>query len=96
MSEPEQLEYGYEICARYHLNHLSTDDYVEMGQRYTVADLIAYCNENRSRQGAIRAAAVIKRVHDGARSPMETATGNHGRSKTFPGRAGIRQDRAQP
>ena len=24
MSEPEQLEYGYEICARYHLNHLST------------------------------------------------------------------------
>ena len=74
MSEPEQLEYGYEICARYHLNHLSTDDYVEMGQRYTVADMIAYCNENRSRQGAIRAAAVLKRVHDGARSPMETAT----------------------
>lgn len=74
MSEPEQLEYGYEICARYHLNHLSTGDYVEMGQRYTVADLIAYCNENRSRQGAIRAAAVLKRVHDGARSPMETAT----------------------
>ncbi len=52
MSEPEQLEYGYEICARYHLNHLSTGDYIEMGQRYTVADLIAYCNENRSRQGA--------------------------------------------
>ena len=73
MSEPEQLEYGYEICARYHLNHLSTGDYIEMGQRYTVADLIAYCNENRSRQGAIRAAAVLKRVHDGARSPMETA-----------------------
>lgn len=47
---------------------------IEMGQRYTVADLIAYCNENRSRQGAIRAAAVLKRVHDGARSPMETAT----------------------
>ena len=45
-----------------------------MGQRYTVADLIAYCDENRSRQGAIRAAAVLKRVHDGARSPMETAT----------------------
>ncbi|MCG4849799.1 hypothetical protein L0P44_14170, partial [Streptococcus gordonii] len=64
----------YEICARYHLNHLSTGDYTEMGQRYTVADLIAYCNENRSRQGAIRAAAVLKRVHDGARSPMETAT----------------------
>lgn len=74
MSEPEQLEYGYEICARYHLNHLSTGDYIEMGQRYTVADLIAYCNENRSRQGAIRAAAALKRVHDGARSPMETAT----------------------
>ena len=74
MSEPEQLEYGYEICARYHLNHLSTGDYIEMGQRYTVADLIAYCNENRSRQGAIRAAAVLKRVYDGARSPMETAT----------------------
>ncbi|RHJ58679.1 hypothetical protein [Collinsella sp. AM09-41] len=74
MSEPEQLEYGYEICARYHLNHLSTGDYIEMGQRYTVADSIAYCNENRSRQGAIRAAAVLKRVHDGARSPMETAT----------------------
>lgn len=74
MSEPEQLEYGYEICARYHLNHLSTDDYVEMGQRRTVADLIAYCSENRCRQGAIRAAAVLKRVHDGARSPMETAT----------------------
>lgn len=74
MSEPEQLEYGYEICARYHLNHLSTGDYIEMGQRYAVADLIAYCNENRSRQGAIRAAAVLKRVHDGARSPMETAT----------------------
>ena len=46
MSEPEQLEYGYEICARYHLNHLSTGDYI----------------------------AVVKRVHDGARSPMETAT----------------------
>lgn len=74
MSEPEQLEYGYEICARYHLNHLSTGDYIEMGPRYTVADMIAYCNENRSRQGAIRAAAVLKRVHDGARSPMETAT----------------------
>lgn len=74
MSEPEQLEYGYEICARYHLNHLSTGDYIEMGQRYTVADLIAYCNENRSRQGAKRAATVLKRVHDGARSPMETAT----------------------
>lgn len=74
MSEPEQLEYGYEICARYHLNHLATDDYIEMGQRYTVTDLIAYCDENRSRQGAIRAAAVLKRVHDGARSPMETAT----------------------
>ena len=59
MSEPEQLEYGYEICARYHLNHLSPGDYIEMGQRYTVADLIAYCNENRSRQGAIRAAAAI-------------------------------------
>ena len=37
MSESEQLEYGYEICARYHLNHLSTGDYIEMGQRYTVA-----------------------------------------------------------
>ena len=74
MSEPEQLEYGYEICARYHLNHLATDDYIEMGQRYTVADLIAYCDENRSRQGATRAAAVLRRVHDGARSPMETAT----------------------
>lgn len=74
MSEPEQLEYGYEICARYHLNHLATDDYIVMGQRYTVADLIAYCDENRSRQGATRAAAVLKRVHDGARSPMETAT----------------------
>ena len=74
MSEPEQLEYGYEICARYHLNHLSSGDYIEMGQRYAVADLIAYCNENRSRQGATRAAAVLKRVHDGARSPMETAT----------------------
>lgn len=73
MSEPEQLEYGYEICARYHLNHLSTGDYIEMGQRYTVADLIAYCNENRSRQGAVRAAAVLRRVHDGSRSPMETA-----------------------
>ena len=32
MSEPEQLEYGYEICARYHLNHLSTGDYIEMPQ----------------------------------------------------------------
>lgn len=74
MSEPEQLEYGYEICARYHLNHLATDGYIEMGQRYTVSDLIAYCDENRSRQGATRAAAVLKRVHDGARSPMETAT----------------------
>lgn len=74
MSEPEQLEYGYEICARYHLNHLSSGDYIEMGQRYAVADLIAYCDENRSRQGATRAAAVLKRVHDGARSPMETAT----------------------
>ena len=74
MSEPEQLEYGYEICARYHLNHLSSGDYIEMRQRYTVADLIAYCDENRSRQGATRAAAVLKRVHDGARSPMETAT----------------------
>ena len=74
MSEPEQLEYGYEICARYHLNHLPSGDYIEMGQRYTVADLFAYCDENRSRQGATRAAAVLKRVHDGARSPMETAT----------------------
>ena len=74
MSETEQLEYGYEICARYHLNHLATGDYIEMGQRYAVADLIAYCDENRSRQGATRAAAVLKRVHDGARSPMETAT----------------------
>lgn len=74
MSEPEQLEYGYEICARYHLNHLSSGDYIEMGQRYTVVDLVAYCDENRSRQGATRAAAVLKRVHDGARSPMETAT----------------------
>lgn len=74
MSEPEQLEYGYEICARYHLNHLSSGDYIEMGQRYTVADLIAYCDGNRSRQGATRAAAVLRRVHDGARSPMETAT----------------------
>ena len=74
MSEPEQLEYGYEICARYHLNHLATGDYIEMEQRYTVADLIAYCDENRSRQGATRATAVLKRVHDGARSPMETAT----------------------
>ena len=74
MSEPEQLEYGYEICARYHLNHLASGDYIEMGQRYAVADLIAYCDENRSRQGATRAAAVLKRVHDGARSPMETAT----------------------
>ena len=73
MSEPEQLEYGYEICARYHLNHLSSGDYIEMGRRYTVADLIAYCDENRSRQGATRAAAVLRRVHDGARSPMETA-----------------------
>lgn len=74
MSEPEQLEYGYEICARYHLNHLATGDYIEMGQRYTVSDLTAYCDENRSRQGATRAAVVLKRVHDGARSPMETAT----------------------
>ena len=29
MSELEQLEYGFEVCARYHLNHLSSDDYVE-------------------------------------------------------------------
>lgn len=74
MSGPEQLEYGYEICARYHLNHLSTGKYIEMGQRHAVADLITYCSENRCRQGAARAAAVLKRVHDGARSPMETAT----------------------
>lgn len=91
MSEPEQLEYGYEICARYHLNHLSTGDYIEMGQRYTVADLIAYCNENRSRQGGYtrgrrsqtRARWRAVAHGDGHR--------NHGRSKTFPGRAGIRQ-----
>lgn len=74
MSEPEQLEYGYEICARYHLNHLSAGEYIEMGQRCTVADLITYCSENRCRQGVARAAAVLKRVRDGARSPMETAT----------------------
>lgn len=74
MSELEQLEYGYEICARYHLDHLSTGKYIEMGQRHTVADLIAYCSENRCRQGTARAATALKRVHDGARSPMETAT----------------------
>lgn len=74
MSELEQLEYGYEICARYHLNHLSAGKYIEMVQRHTVADLITYCSENRCRQGTARAAAVLKRVHDGARSPMETAT----------------------
>ena len=74
MSEPEQLEYGFEICARYHLNHLSTGNYVEMEQRYAVADLVAFCDANRSRQGVARAATLLKRVHDGARSPMETAT----------------------
>ena len=74
MSELEQLEYGFEICARYHLNHLSAGDYVEMGQRYTVADLVAFCDGNRSRQGVARAADMLRRVHDGARSPMETAT----------------------
>ena len=74
MSELEQLEYGFEVCARYHLNHLSSDDYVEASQRYAVADLRAFCEQNPSRRGVKRAAAVLKRVHDGARSPMETAT----------------------
>lgn len=91
MSEPEQLEYGYEICARYHLNHLSTGDYIEMGQRYTVADLIVYCNENRSRQGGYtrgRRAQARARWRAVAHGDGHR---NHGRSKTFPGRAGIRQ-----
>ena len=74
MNELEQLEYGFEICSRYHLNHLSTDGYVETSQRYAVADLVAFCDANRSRQGVARAAALLKRVRDGARSPMETAT----------------------
>lgn len=74
MSELEQLEYGFEVCARYHLNHLSTGDYIEMGQRYTVADLRAFCEQNSSRQGVKRAASLLKRVKDTARSPMETAT----------------------
>lgn len=74
MSELEQLEYGFEVCARYHLNHLSSDDYVEASQRYAVADLRAFCEQNPSRRGVKRAAAALKRVHDGARSPMETAT----------------------
>lgn len=46
MSELEQLEYGFEVCARYHLNHLSSDDYVEASQRYAVADLRAFCEQN--------------------------------------------------
>ncbi len=74
MSEPEQLEYGFEVCARYHLNHMATDDYAEMMQRYTVADLRAFCEQNPSRQGVRRAASLLKRVKDAARSPMETAT----------------------
>ena len=74
MSEPEQLEYGFEVCARYHLNHLSTGDYAEMAQRYTVADLLAFCEQNSSRRGVKRAASLLKRVKDAARSPMETAT----------------------
>ena len=73
MSEPEQLEYGYEICARYHLNHLSTGDISRWGRGIPLR-LDCLLHENRSRQGAIRAAAVLRRVHDGARSPMETAT----------------------
>ena len=73
MSELEQLEYGFEVCARYHLNHLSTDDYVEVLQRYTVADLLAFCEQNPSRRGVKRAASLLKRVKDVARSPMETA-----------------------
>ncbi len=43
--------------------------YRDGAERYTVADLIAYCKcENLSCQGAIRAAAVFKRVHDGVRA----------------------------
>lgn len=74
MSELEQLEYGFEVCARYHLNHLSSDDYVEASQRYAVADLRAFCEQNPSRRGVKRAASLLKRVKDAARSPMETAT----------------------
>lgn len=74
MSELEQLEYGFEVCARYYLNHLSSDDYVEASQRYAVADLRAFCEQNPSRRGVKRAASLLKRVKDAARSPMETAT----------------------
>ena len=74
MSELEQFEYGFEVCARYHLNHLSSDDYVEASQRYAVADLRAFCEQNPSRRGVKRAASLLKRVKDAARSPMETAT----------------------
>ena len=88
MSEPEQLEYGYEICARYHLNHLSTGDYIEMGQRYTVADMTVYCNENRSRQGLYArppcsSACAMARDRSWRRNRR-----NHGRSETFSGGLG--------
>lgn len=74
MSELEQLEYGFEVCSRYHSNHLSAGDYIETPQRYAVADLATFCDANRARQGVARAAALLKRLCDGARSPMETAT----------------------
>ena len=73
MSELEQLEYGFEICARYHLDHLHPGGFVEMPERYRAEDLVEFCELFRSHRGVRRALRIARRVRDGARSPMETA-----------------------
>ena len=91
MSEPEQLEYGYEICARYHLNHLSSGGYIETGQRYTVADLIAYCDENRSRQGGYTCGCRAQTRARWCAVAHGDGHRDHGRREAFPGRARVHQ-----
>lgn len=73
MSELEQLEYGYEICAGYHLNHLNADDYVAIKPRYRADHIGDYCARFAGHRGVRRVRRLLRHIKNDARSPMETA-----------------------
>ena len=73
MGDLEQLEFGYELCADYHLDHVTGSGYVPSSRLTTVAELERFCRQYPSYRGSARALGILRRVKDASRSPMETA-----------------------
>ncbi len=74
MSEPELIEYCFELCSRYVLPCNPGGDYTEIpAPRTTIERLRGFLRALPATRGKSKALRILHAVREGARSPMETA-----------------------